>query len=70
MKLYIIIWKQNINTTLVIESTAMGYCLFSRWLDRAKLFSETEADELLAFLKQKKYNERNNFFKIEYEKRD
>jgi hypothetical protein len=68
MNLYIIIWKKDLNTTLIVESVANGFCLFTRWQDRAKLFSEIEADELLNHLKKTKYNERNNFFKSLYEK--
>lgn len=64
--LYIIIWRKELNITLVVESVITGYCLFTRWQDRAKLFTESEANELLEFLKRTKFNERDKFFKQPY----
>lgn len=70
MNLYIITYRKSLSETLVVESTITGYCLFSKWEDRAKLFTEKEADELIEHLKKVKFNERNKFFKFKYEDRN
>lgn len=70
MNLYIVTYRKSLSETLVVESMAMGYCLFSKWEDRAKLFPENEADELIKHLQTVKYNEKNKFFKFKYEARN
>lgn len=49
-----------------VESTISGYCIFTKWESRAKLFSESEASELVDHLTNRK--PKNHYAKIQTEK--
>jgi len=54
MKLFYVIENNAPGSFNYVESTISGYCIFTRFEKRAKLFNESEASELVKHLKNKK----------------
>ena len=65
MKFFVVIYLKSPGETLFVETTLAGRCLFTKWVSRAKFFTEDQANDLLIYLKNAKYNEKEKFIKKE-----
>ena len=72
MTFYYVTYHERPDCTHFVESTISGFCLFTEFISRAKLFTENEANELVDYLTKahpkKNYNKYPHYEEKENDK--